>query len=112
MVRRLTAGGCRCAPGGEPPGRDDPTMARRTLALPWSGDDDPRRCAGLPLPPGRTMSAGLFALLDDVALLAKAAAASVDDIGLAAGKASRASPPSRTWSSAISTSRRTPPLGW
>ena len=34
------------------------------------------------------MSAGLFALLDDVALLAKAAAASVDDIGLAAGKAS------------------------
>jgi len=33
------------------------------------------------------MSAGLFALLDDVAALAKLAAASVDDIGAAAGKA-------------------------
>jgi predicted DNA repair protein MutK len=34
------------------------------------------------------MSGGLFALLDDVAVLAKAAAASVDDIGAAAGRAS------------------------
>ena len=34
------------------------------------------------------MSAGLVALLDDVATLAKAAAASVDDIGVAAGRAS------------------------
>ncbi|HEY9265025.1 MAG TPA: DUF808 family protein, partial [Mycobacterium sp.] len=33
------------------------------------------------------MSAGLFALLDDVAVLAKLAAASVDDIGAAAGRA-------------------------
>jgi predicted DNA repair protein MutK len=34
------------------------------------------------------MSAGLFALLDDVAALAKLAAASVDDVGAAAGRAS------------------------
>lgn len=34
------------------------------------------------------MAGGLFGLLDDVAALAKAAAASVDDIGLAASKAS------------------------
>jgi len=34
------------------------------------------------------MSGGLFALLDDVAALAKVAAASVDDIGTAAGRAS------------------------
>lgn len=34
------------------------------------------------------MSGGLFALLDDVAVLARLAAASVDDVGLAAGKAS------------------------
>jgi len=34
------------------------------------------------------MSAGLVALLDDVSVLARAAAASVDDIGLAAGRAS------------------------
>ena len=34
------------------------------------------------------MAGGLVALLDDVATLARAAAASVDDIGLAAGKAS------------------------
>jgi predicted DNA repair protein MutK len=34
------------------------------------------------------MAAGLAALLDDVATLARAAAASVDDIGLAAGRAS------------------------
>lgn len=34
------------------------------------------------------MSGGLFALLDDVAVLAKAAAASVDDVGAAAGRAS------------------------
>jgi predicted DNA repair protein MutK len=34
------------------------------------------------------MSAGLVALLDDVATLARAAAASVDDIGVAAGRAS------------------------
>ena len=34
------------------------------------------------------MSAGLAALLDDVAVLARAAAASVDDIGMAAGRAS------------------------
>src|SRR5687768_4838736 len=34
------------------------------------------------------MSAGLFALLDDVAVIAKLAAASVDDIGAAAGRAS------------------------
>jgi len=33
------------------------------------------------------MSAGLFALLDDVAVLARLAAASVDDIGAAAGRA-------------------------
>jgi len=33
------------------------------------------------------MSAGLFALLDDVAAIAKLAAASVDDVGAAAGKA-------------------------
>ena len=34
------------------------------------------------------MSGGLFALLDDVAVLAKLAAASVDDVGAAAGRAS------------------------
>ena len=34
------------------------------------------------------MSGGLVALLDDVATLARAAAASVDDIGVAAGRAS------------------------
>jgi predicted DNA repair protein MutK len=34
------------------------------------------------------MSAGLFALLDDVAAIAKLAAASIDDVGAAAGKAS------------------------
>ena len=34
------------------------------------------------------MSGGLVALLDDVAVLARAAAASVDDIGMAAGRAS------------------------
>src|SRR5689334_11385563 len=33
------------------------------------------------------MSAGLFGLLDDIAALARLAAASVDDIGAAAGKA-------------------------
>ena len=33
------------------------------------------------------MSGGLFALLDDVAVLARMAAASVDDIGAAAGRA-------------------------
>jgi predicted DNA repair protein MutK len=34
------------------------------------------------------MAGGLFALLDDIAVLAKAAAASVDDVGAAAGRAS------------------------
>lgn len=34
------------------------------------------------------MSGGLFALLDDIAVLAKAAAASVDDVGAAASRAS------------------------
>ncbi|MCB0964535.1 MAG: DUF808 family protein, partial [Acidimicrobiales bacterium] len=34
------------------------------------------------------MAGGLVGLLDDVAALAKLAAASVDDVGLAAGKAS------------------------
>ena len=34
------------------------------------------------------MPSGLIALLDDVATIAKLAAASVDDVGLAAGKAS------------------------
>src|SRR5688500_15310870 len=34
------------------------------------------------------MAGGLFALLDDVAALAKLAAASVDDVGAAAGRAS------------------------
>src|ERR671911_2133741 len=34
------------------------------------------------------MSAGLFGLLDDVAALARLAAASIDDIGAAAGRAS------------------------
>jgi predicted DNA repair protein MutK len=34
------------------------------------------------------MSGGLFALLDDIAVLAKAAAASIDDVGAAAGRAS------------------------
>src|SRR5215216_207059 len=34
------------------------------------------------------MSAGLFALLDDVAAIAKLAAASIDDVGAAAGRAS------------------------
>ena len=33
------------------------------------------------------MSSGFFALLDDIAALAKLAAASIDDIGTAAGKA-------------------------
>src|SRR3978361_623739 len=36
---------------------------------------------------GQAMSAGLFGLLDDVAALARLAAASVDDIGAAAGRA-------------------------
>ena len=34
------------------------------------------------------MSAGLFGLLDDIAALARLAAASVDDVGAAAGRAS------------------------
>ena len=34
------------------------------------------------------MAGGLVALLDDVAVLARAAAASIDDIGAAAGRAS------------------------
>ena len=34
------------------------------------------------------MAGGLFALLDDVAAMAKLAAASVDDVGAAAGRAS------------------------
>ncbi len=34
------------------------------------------------------MAGGLFALLDDVAAMARIAAASVDDIGAAAGRAS------------------------
>ncbi|MDO9355730.1 MAG: DUF808 domain-containing protein, partial [Solirubrobacteraceae bacterium] len=34
------------------------------------------------------MSAGLFALLDDIAVFARAAAASIDDVGAAAGRAS------------------------
>ena len=33
------------------------------------------------------MASGLIALLDDVALIAKVAAASIDDVGAAAGKA-------------------------
>lgn len=33
------------------------------------------------------MSAGLFGLLDDVAAIAKMAAASIDDVGAAAGRA-------------------------
>lgn len=42
-----------------------------------------------PFPPGgATMSAGLAALLDDVAALARAAAASVDDVAVGAGRAS------------------------
>jgi predicted DNA repair protein MutK len=36
----------------------------------------------------QSMSAGLFALLDDVAALARLAAASIDDVGAAAGRAS------------------------
>jgi predicted DNA repair protein MutK len=40
------------------------------------------------VPEERLMAAGLVALLDDVSVLARAAAASVDDIGLAAGRAS------------------------
>ncbi len=36
----------------------------------------------------RTMAGGLVALLDDVAMIAKLAAASLDDVGAAAGKAS------------------------
>src|SRR3990170_4922100 len=43
----------------------------------------PLSCAG-----GQSMSAGLFALLDDVAAVARLAAASVDDVGAAAGRAS------------------------
>lgn len=49
---------------------------------------------GFPVPPGRAraryphrVSGGLAALLDDIATLAKLAAASLDDIGAAAGKA-------------------------
>src|SRR3954447_10708335 len=77
-----------------------------------SGDTDARRAAepfeplqaafsrasgaaaGVPCPdadrtrPVATMSAGLAALLDDVAVLARAAAASVDDIAAGAGQAS------------------------
>ena len=34
------------------------------------------------------MSGGLFGLLDDIAALAKLAAASIDDVGAAAGRAS------------------------
>jgi uncharacterized protein len=37
---------------------------------------------------GERMSGGLFALLDDIAALARLAAASVDDVGAAAGRAS------------------------
>ena len=38
--------------------------------------------------PGAAMSAGLAALLDDVALIARAAATSVDDVAAGAGRAS------------------------
>jgi len=40
------------------------------------------------LPNAASMPSGLIALLDDVATIAKLAAASIDDVGLAAGKAS------------------------
>ena len=40
------------------------------------------------------MAVGLAALLDDVAALARMAAASVDDVGAAAGRAAAGSPAS------------------
>jgi predicted DNA repair protein MutK len=46
------------------------------------------RHAGADRPEGLPLAGGLVALLDDVAVLAKAAAASIDDIGAAAGRAS------------------------
>jgi predicted DNA repair protein MutK len=50
--------------------------------------DDPDRTRRRRADEGELMSAGLAALLDDIAALAKLAAASVDDVGAAAGRAS------------------------
>src|SRR6187397_2441582 len=47
----------------------------------------PRAAGNLRSHGGDAMSAGLFGLLDDVAALARLAAASIDDIGAATGKA-------------------------
>src|SRR5699024_392087 len=53
--------------------------------------DPPRADRGRrerPARPGPAMSGGLVALLDDISVLARAAAASVDDVSAAAGRAS------------------------
>src|SRR4029079_9191357 len=47
-----------------------------------------RGIRALPRGPRKSMSAGLFGLFDDIATLARMAAASVDDVGAAAGRAS------------------------
>src|SRR5919112_360709 len=57
--------------------------------LPIKGRGSQQHCRRLRhSPKARPMPSGLIALLDDVATIAKLAAASIDDVGLAAGKAS------------------------
>src|ERR671921_842696 len=57
--------------------------------LPIKGRGSQQHCRRLRhSPKALAMPSGLIALLDDVATIAKLAAASVDDVGLAAGKAS------------------------
>src|ERR1700750_3354100 len=63
-----------------------PRLEARRLP-PWVCPAGTLRCHDRMGDHGDPMSAGLFALLDDVAALARLAAASVDDIGAAAGRA-------------------------
>ena len=59
----------------------------RPIALSLRGKRPRMRTGSLRCHDGDAMSAGLFGLLDDVAALARLAAASVDDIGAATGRA-------------------------
>jgi predicted DNA repair protein MutK len=62
-------------------------VMRRTTALSFSPPTAGSAHGNLQRNDGDAMSAGLFGLLDDVAAIARMAAASVDDIGAAAGRA-------------------------
>src|ERR1700712_105083 len=62
-------------------------VMRRTTALSFSPPTAGSAHGNLQRDDGDAMSAGLFGLLDDVAAIARMAAASVDDIGAAAGRA-------------------------